>query len=36
MDTYVQNQLLKFDSFSDPKGIELEDLVNMVIEKNKE
>ena len=36
MDTYVQNQLLKFDSFSDPKGIELEELVNMVIEKEKE
>ena len=36
MDEYVSKQLVKFDSYSNPKWIELEELVEMIIEKNKE
>jgi len=36
MNEYVEKQLVKFDSFSDPKWIELEELVKMIIQKNDE
>ncbi len=36
MKTFVDIQLAKFDSFSDPKWIELVNLVNLIVEKNKE